>query len=91
LESILLVALLLPIIYLMQIIKMKQIIRMKHVYVTVIVSTIDVTISTLILNMVKDYNTSYFIVLLSGIIVGVVWALLLCGCYYCYQVLTNRR
>ncbi|MFH4934822.1 hypothetical protein ABVB43_04970 [Staphylococcus cohnii] len=55
-ESILLVALLLPVIYLMQMIKMKTNMRMKHIYYTVLISTIGVTISSAVLSFLKDYN-----------------------------------
>ena len=89
-ESILLVALLLPVIYLMQMIKMKTNMRMKHIYYTVLISTIGVTISSAVLSFLKDYNHSLFNVVFSAIILGVIWALLLCGCYYCYQVLVKK-
>ncbi|MCE5033114.1 MULTISPECIES: hypothetical protein [Staphylococcus] len=89
-ESMLLVALLLPVIYLMQMIKMKTNMRMKHIYNTLLISTIGVTISSTVLSFLKDYNHSLFNVVFGAIVLGVIWALLLCGCYYCYQVLAKK-
>ncbi|PTF32950.1 hypothetical protein BUY25_12765, partial [Staphylococcus cohnii] len=76
-ESILLVALLLPVIYLMQMIKMKTNMRMKHIYNTLLISTIGVTISSTVLSFLKDYNHSLFNVVFGAIVLGVIWALLL--------------
>ncbi|PTI41614.1 hypothetical protein [Staphylococcus casei] len=88
--SILLIGLLIPIVYLMQLTKQQQQITMKRVGFTTLISVVGVVVAAILFSIFTDIETSFWIYMLSAIIVGIVWALILSGCYYIYQLLTNH-
>lgn len=87
--SILLIGLLIPIVYLMQLTKQQQI-TIKRVGFTTLISVIGVVVAAILFSIFTAIETSFWIYMLSAIIVGIVWALILSGCYYIYQLLTNH-
>lgn len=89
LGSILLIGLLLPVVYLMQLTKKRQAINLKRTGIAIVVSVIGVVITTILFVVFNHTSTSIWIYLLSAIAVAIIWALLLSGCYYVYQVLSN--
>lgn len=87
--SILLIGLLIPIVYLMQLTKQQQI-TIKRVGFTTLISVVGVVVAAILFSIFTAIETSFWIYMLSAIIVGIVWALILSGCYYIYQLLTNH-
>ncbi|NWK85552.1 hypothetical protein HYE69_12110 [Staphylococcus sp. GSSP0090] len=88
--TILLIGLLIPVVYLMQLTKKKAMINLKRTLNTVIISMVSVLITTILFIVFSHIHISIWSTVISAIIVSIVWALLLSGCYYVYQVLSNN-
>ncbi|PHK50970.1 hypothetical protein [Staphylococcus edaphicus] len=88
--TILLIGLLIPVVYLMQLTKKKEAINVKYTRNTVGISIISVVVTTIIFILLNHTNIPIWGTMISAIIVAVVWALLLSGCYYIYQILSNN-
>lgn len=82
-----------PIVYLMRVIR-RGIMITRHVLVkTILISVVGFFVTSLISLLVLPDVTfaqgaQYMI---ATIVVGVIWALLLCGCYYLLQRITHRK
>lgn len=85
----LIIGLLLPMIYVMQLTKKKQQITWKKTGLAIILSVVGNVIVTLIYQFMQHSAVNVWIALGSSIIVAIVWALLLCGSYAAYQILSN--
>src|SRR5699024_12683114 len=90
LGSILLIGLLIPVVYLMQLTKKKKAIKLKQTKRAIFISVVSVVITAMIFIMFNDTTTSFWLYLFSAIVVGIIWSILLSGCYYIYQVLSNN-
>ncbi|MEP9852195.1 hypothetical protein ABDK10_05775 [Staphylococcus aureus] len=88
--SILLIGLLIPVVYLMQLTKKKKAIKLKQTKRAIFISVVSVVITTMIFIMFNDTTTSFWLYLFCAIVVGIIWSILLSGCYYIYQVLSNN-
>ncbi|MCD8819972.1 hypothetical protein NQ035_01160 [Staphylococcus gallinarum] len=86
---ILIIGLLLPMIYVMQLTKNKQQITWKKTGVAIILAVIGNLIVTLIYQLIQQSGVNIWLALGSSVIVAIVWALLLCGSYAAYQILSN--
>lgn len=88
--TILLIGLLLPVIYLMQLVKNQKPIDFKSTKKTVIISIVGILLTTMLFFIFNTNHTSFWLYLIEALIIAIIWALLLCGCYYFYQVLSNN-
>lgn len=89
-EIVLFIGLFIPIVYIMRVIKAQQKID-KQVFVkTLIYSLIGSVGATIINGLVVNQGHALISYLLSGIIVGIIWASLLCGCYAIYQMIGKK-
>ncbi|MCG7338515.1 hypothetical protein MHZ36_04370 [Staphylococcus sp. ACRSN] len=86
---VLILGLLLPMIYVMQLTKKNEKITLKCLGITTVLSIVGNVIVTLIYSLVDQSNLSIWLALGSSIVVAIVWALLLCGSYAAYQILSN--
>lgn len=88
--TILLIGLLLPVVYLMQLVKNKKPIDFNSTKKTVIISIVGVLLTTMLFFVFSTNHTSFWLYFIGTLIIAVIWALLLCACYYFYQVLSNN-
>ncbi|MCD8862908.1 hypothetical protein [Staphylococcus arlettae] len=82
---VLFIGLFIPIIYIMRVVQAQRKID-KQVFVkTLIYSLIGAIGASIIIAIVGQQGRAFYSYLISGIIVGIIWTCLLCGCYAIYQ------
>ncbi|MBF7016916.1 hypothetical protein [Staphylococcus durrellii] len=85
---VILLGVLLPVIYLMVKVVSNTYINKQIVLYTMVIAVIGMLISAITMALAgKTTHVPYYFI--ASLLVGVIWALILCGCYYYYQKLND--
>ena len=85
-----LIGLIFPVIYLMQLVRKRISINWKRTGIAIGLSLLGMTLTTVIMIIAVDIKASKLMFFIANLIVGFVWGLILSGCYYVYQLLSQK-